>query len=244
MSGHSKWANIKHRKGRQDAVKGKIYTKMARLITVSAREGGADPNYNANLKAAIEKAKAANMPNDNIDRAVKKGAGNLDGSNFEEIQYEGYGPGGVAVIVKVLTDNRNRAAADVRYFFSKAGGNLGANGSVSFMFDKKGVLIIDNEDEKIEEDEFMLLAIEAGAEDISFEDGIIEVITEPTEFMAVMDALKNEGFNFEKAEVTYIPQNYQSLEDDKIKPMQRMLDMMDESDDIQDVYHNWEEDEE
>ncbi|WIF94350.1 YebC/PmpR family DNA-binding transcriptional regulator [Caminicella sporogenes] len=239
MAGHSKWANIKHRKGKQDAKRAKMFTKLARCIMVAAREGGSDPEYNSALKSAIEKAKAANMPNDNIERAIKKGAGELDGVNYEEITYEGYGPGGVAVFVEVLTDNRNRAAADVRHYFTKCGGNLGANGCVSWMFDKKGVLIIDRTDE-IDEEELMVQAIDAGAEDFNSEEEYFEITTAPDDFANVRDVLKQAGYTFSTAEISYIPQNYQKLEsEDDIKNMNKLIDLLEDNDDVQNVYHNW-----
>lgn len=245
MAGHSKWANIKHRKGRQDAKRAKMFTKLARAIMVAAREGGSDPEYNASLKTAIEKAKAANMPNDNIERAVKKGAGELDGSSYEEITYEGYGPSGVAVMVQCLTDNKNRTAADVRHYFSKYGGNLGATGCVSFLFDKKGVLIIDKED-GIDEEELMMQAIEAGAEDFSTEE-YFEITTAPEDFSQVRDSLKEAGYKFSTAEVSYIPQTTTKLtSEDDTKNMNKLIDALEDNDDVQEVYHNWDmpEDEE
>jgi YebC/PmpR family DNA-binding regulatory protein len=239
MAGHSKWANIKHRKGRQDAKRAKMFTKLARAITVAAREGGGDPEYNANLKTAIEKAKAANMPNDNIDRAIKKGVGETGGANFEEIMYEGYGPSGVAVMVQCLTDNKNRTAADVRHYFTKYGGNLGASGCVSFMFDRKGVLIIDNED-GIDEEELMMQAIEAGAEDFSTEEGYFEITTAPEDFPQVRDALKEAGYKFSTAEVSFIPQTMTKLtSEDDLKNMSKLIDALEDNDDVQEVYHNW-----
>ncbi|MDK2919850.1 MAG: hypothetical protein PWQ37_2583 [Candidatus Petromonas sp.] len=239
MAGHSKWANIKHRKGKQDAKRAKIFTKLGRYIMVAAREGGSDPEYNPALKTAIEKAKAANMPNDNIERAIKKGAGELEGVNYEEITYEGYGPSGVAVFVEVLTDNKNRTAADVRHYFTKCGGNLGANGCVSFMFDRKGVLIIDRE-EGMDEEEVMLQAIEAGAEDFTIEEEYFEITTSPEDFITVRDELKEAGYKFSTAELSYIPQNYQKLESkEDIKNMNKLIDLLEDNDDVQNVYHNW-----
>jgi YebC/PmpR family DNA-binding regulatory protein len=231
--------NIEGRKNKQDAQRAKIFTKLGRYIMVAAREGGSDPEYNAALKTAIEKAKAANMPNDNIDRAVKKGAGELEGMSFEEITYEGYGPGGVAVLVEVLTDNRNRAAADIRHYFSKYGGNLGANGCVSFMFDRKGVLIIDRE-ENMDDEEVMMEAIEAGAEDFSPEESYFEITTSPEDFSTVRDALKEAGYAFSTAEISYLPQNYQALQKQgEINNMNKLIDMLEDNDDVQNVYHNW-----
>lgn len=239
MAGHSKWANIKHRKGRQDAVRGKVFTKIARQLTVAAKEGGSDPEYNAGLKTAIEKAKAANMPNDNIKRAIQKGAGGADGVNYEEIRYEGYGPNGVAVIVECLTDNKNRTVADIKYYFDKNGGNLGTTGSVAFMFDRKGILLVDREDFGMDEEEMMMIALEAGAEDFEASDEFFEITTDPNDFSTVRDALSNENIPFVKAELTYIPQMQTSIPEDAYKNMNRMLEMMEDNDDIQNVYHNW-----
>ena len=241
MSGHSKWSTIKHKKGKEDAKRGKVFTKLARYIMVAAKEGGGDPDYNPSLKAAIDKAKAENMPNDNIERAVKKGTGEAGADIFEEISYEGYGPSGTAVIVNCLTDNRNRTASDVRQAFDKYGGNLGQSGSVSFMFDRKGFLAIERTEE-IDEDDLIMLAIEAGAEDfISGDDGF-EIITEPEDFNNVKDELLKEGYNFAAAEITYIPQTMVSLTDElDINNMEKMIDMLEDNDDVQEVYHNWEE---
>jgi len=239
MAGHSKWANIKHRKGRQDAARGKVFTKIARQLTVAAKEGGSDPEYNAGLKTAIEKAKAANMPNDNIKRAIQKGAGGADGVNYEEIRYEGYGPNGVAVIVECLTDNKNRTVADIKYYFDKNGGNLGTTGSVAFMFDRKGILLVDREDFGMDEEEMMMIALEAGAEDFEASDEFFEITTDPNDFSTVRDALSKENIPFVKAELTYIPQMQTSIPEDAYKNMNRMLDMMEDNDDIQNVYHNW-----
>ena len=240
MAGHSKWNNIKNKKGKEDARRGKIFTKLARYIMVAAKEGGGDPEYNPALKAAIEKAKAENMPNDNIERAIKKGTGELGADIFEEIIYEGYGPAGIAVFASCLTDNRNRTASEVRHAFDKYGGNLGQTGCVSFMFDRKGLIAIEKE-ESINEEELMMMAIDLGAEDfISDEDGF-EIITSPEDFNEVRDGLSENGFNFVVAEVTFIPQNTVSLTDEKdIKNMVKMIDVLEDNDDVQDVYHNWE----
>lgn len=232
---------IIQRKGKQDAKKAKEFTKLARYIMVAAREGGADPAYNAALMSAIEKAKAANMPNDNIDRAVKKGAGETDGAVFTELTYEGYGPGGVAVLVECLTDNTNRTAANIRSFYSKGKGNLGTNGCVSFMFDRKGVLVIDKKatmnDEEVEE-----AVIEAGAEDFSVEDEYYEVITDIGDFAGVRDALSAKGYEFSMAELRYLPQTMTKLTDEEdIKYMQKLIDYLEDDDDVQNVYHNWDE---
>lgn len=240
MAGHSKWANIKHRKGKQDSKKAQVFTKFARAIAVSVREGGADPTYNGTLAGLIDKAKSNNMPNDNIDRAIKKGAGELGDANFEEVTYEGYGPSGIAVIVKCLTDNRNRTAADVRYAFDKYGGNLGATGCVGWMFDRKGLLIVDKVDE-IDEEQLMLEAIDAGAEDFSSEDEYFEIITDSESFAKVRDILKEAGYAFSTAEITYLPQNETKLEEEKdIKNMVKMIDVLEDNDDVQEVFHNWE----
>ncbi len=233
--------NIIDRKGKQDAKKAKIYTKLARLITVAAREGGGDPVYNANLKNAIDKAKAQNMPNDNIDRAIKKGTGELGGNAFETITYEGYGPNGVAVIVEALSDNRNRTAGDVRYAFDKNGGNLGTSGCVSFMFDRKGQMVIEKTD-AIDEDEITMAAIEAGAEDFVVEEEAYVVITSPEDFSSVKDALLEAGYEFFSADIVYIPQTSVALTNaDDIKKMKRMIDTLEDFDDVQEVHHNWDE---
>ncbi|MEW8972628.1 MAG: YebC/PmpR family DNA-binding transcriptional regulator [Tissierellaceae bacterium] len=244
MAGHSKWNNIKNKKGKEDAKRAKVFTKLGRYIMVAAKEGGSDPEYNPALKAAIDKAKAENMPNDNIDRAIKRGAGELGADNFEEIIYEGYGPSGIAVFATCLTDNRNRTASDVRHAFDKCGGNLGQSGSVTFMFDRKGLVAIERDD-SIDEDELTMLAIELGAEDFeSSEDGF-EIITSPEDFNSVKEGLKSEGYEFAVAEITYIPQSTVSLaSEDDIKNMEKLIDMLEDSDDVQEVYHNWEMEEE
>jgi len=232
---------IINRKGKQDAKKAKIFTKLGRVLMVAARDGGSDPEYNPALKTAIEKAKVSNMPNDNIDRAIKKGAGELEGMSFEEMTYEGYGPAGVAVLVEVLTDNKNRAAADVRSYFTKSKGNLGANGCVSFMFDRKGVLVIDrNEDMDVETVEMDI--IESGAEDLSIEDTHFEVYTAIEDFGIVRDALSEKGYEFSMSELRYLPQTSTSMTDeDDIKNMNKLIDLLEDCDDVQNVYHNWEE---
>ena len=232
---------IINKKSKMDAKKAKIFTKLGRYISVAAREGGSDPEYNAALKSAIEKAKAANMPNDNIERAIKKGAGELGNVVYDEFTYEGYGPGGVAVLVEILTDNKNRAAADVRSYFTKCNGNLGANGCVSFMFDNKGVLIIDKS-ENINEEELEMQVIEAGAEDFAIEDEYYEIITEVSDFAVVRDTLKDLGYEFSMAELRYLPQTMTKLtNEDDIKKMEKLIDLLEDSDDVQNVYHNWEE---
>lgn len=244
MAGHSKWSNIKERKGKEDAKRAKEFSKLGRYIMVAAREGGSDIEYNPALKTAIEKAKAANMPNDNIDRAVKKGAGELEGESYEEVVYEGYGPSGVAVFVECLTDNRNRTAPDVRHAFDKGGGNLGQSGCVAFIFDRKGIVAIERS-ESIDEDELMLTAIDLEAEDFTSEDEGFEVITSPEDFNDVRDGLKEAGYEFAIAELTYIPKNTVKLEDPKdVKSMETLIELLEDNDDVQEVYHNWEIDEE
>lgn len=240
MAGHNKWSTIKNKKGKEDAKRGKVFTKLARMIIVAAREGGIDPEYNSSLKTAIEKAKAENMPNDNIERALKKAAGDADSDNFEEVIYEGYGPEGTAVLVSCLTDNRNRTAADVRHAFDKYGGNLGQTGSVSYMFERKGLLVLDGE--KLDEEEFMMEALEAGAEDFTSEDGIFEVVTATDDFSSVRDTLSTAGHEFLKAELYYLPSNYNDINsEENIKNMEKMIDALEDNDDVQDVYHNWNE---
>ncbi len=240
MAGHSKWNNIKNRKGKEDAKRAKVFTKLGRYIMVAAKEGGPDPDYNPALKAAIDKAKAENMPNDNIERAIKKGSGELGADNYEEIIYEGYGPGGIAVFAACLTDNRNRTAPDVRHAFDKGGGNMGQSGCVTFMFDRKGMIAIERTD-SIDEDELTMLAIDLGAEDFVSEDEGFEVITSVEDFNTVKDGLAEAGYEFAMAELTYIPQNTISLTNpDDIKNMQKLIDMLEDNDDVQEVYHNWE----
>ncbi|NLM11089.1 MAG: YebC/PmpR family DNA-binding transcriptional regulator [Clostridiaceae bacterium] len=241
MAGHSKWSNIKHKKERTDAQKGKIFTKLGREIAVAVKAGGPDPNTNSRLKDAIAKAKANNMPNDNIMRSIKKASGDLTSDNFEEIVYEGYGPGGVAVIVETLTDNRNRTAGDIRHLFDKFGGNLGTTGCVSFMFDKRGQIIIEKT-ESVDEDNLMMTALEAGALDIVGEEEFFEIITEPQDFSKVAEALENEGYKFEAAEVAMIPQSTTALTDeDMISNMEKLIERLEDHDDVQNIYHNWEQ---
>ncbi|MGL6107958.1 YebC/PmpR family DNA-binding transcriptional regulator [Romboutsia sp.] len=232
--------NIINKKGKQDAKRAKVFTKHARAIAVAAKEGGGNPDYNANLKTAIEKAKADNMPNDNIDRAVAKGAGAGANENYETIVYEGYGPGGVAVIVETLTDNKNRTAGNVRYYFDKNGGNLGTSGCVSFMFDNKGQILIEANDE-VSEEELMDVALEAGAEDFITEEDGYEVITTPEDFAAVRDELQAKGYSFISAAVKLIPQTTTELTDEaQLKNMNKLVDMLEDDDDVQNIFHNWE----
>ncbi|HLR42243.1 MAG TPA: YebC/PmpR family DNA-binding transcriptional regulator [Pseudogracilibacillus sp.] len=240
MAGHSKWHNIQHRKGAQDKKRGKIFMRHAKLIYTAAKEGGGDPEMNSALRLAIEKAKADNMPNDNIDRAIKKATGTLDGANYEEVTYEGYGPSGTAVIVHTLTDNRNRTAAEVRHAFSKNGGNLGETGCVSFMFERKGIIVIVDEAGEIDEDEITMAAIEAGADDIEVVDKVYEVITTPDEFAAVRDDLIAQGYDIADAEITLIPQTYVDLTEETKEQATALIDMLEDNEDVQDVHHNME----
>ncbi|KXO14767.1 YebC/PmpR family DNA-binding transcriptional regulator [Peptoniphilus sp. GNH] len=242
MSGHSKWNNIKNKKGKEDAKRGRIFTKLGRYIMVAARDGGPDPDYNPSLKAAIDKAKAENMPNDNIERAIKKGNGELGDSNFEEVTYEGYGPGGVAVIVECLTDNRNRTAPDVRHAFDKFGGNLGTSGSVTFMFEKKGQIGIEKSD-SIDGDELMMLALELGAEDVIEREEAYEILTKQEDYSSVRDGLEKEGYDFIVSEVAYLPSTMAEINDEEIiAKLDKMIDMLEDNDDVQEVYTNWERD--
>lgn len=242
MSGHSKFANIKHKKERNDSTKGKIFTKLGREIAVAVKEGGADPNANSRLKDIIAKAKANNMPNDTIDRSIKKAAGDANAVNYEFVTYEGYGPNGTAIIVEALTDNKNRTASNVRNAFTKGNGNVGTQGCVSFMFDKKGQIIIDKEECDMEADELMMTALDAGAEDFSEEEDSFEILTDPDSFSEVREKLEKTGIKMAQADVTMIPQTWVDLtEDNDIKMMNRTLDLLDEDDDVQEVYHNWNE---
>ena len=240
MSGHSKFANIKHKKEKNDAAKGKVFTRIGREIAVAVKEGGADPANNSKLRDVIAKAKANNMPNDTIDRGIKKAAGADSADNYEHATYEGYGPNGVAIIVDTLTDNKNRTAANLRSAFTKGGGNVGAQGSVSFMFDRKGQIVIDKEECDMTADDLMMIALDAGAEDFSEEEDSFEVLTDPDDFSAVRLAMEEAGIPMASAEVTMIPQTYVELTDAKdIANIQKTLDMLDDDDDVQDVYHNW-----
>ena len=242
MSGHSKFANIKHKKEKNDKAKGKIFTIIGREIAVAVKEGGADPLNNSRLRDVIAKAKANNMPNDTIERGIKKAAGDLAGVNYETVVYEGYGPSGIAVIVKALTDNKNRTASNVRNAFTKGNGNVGTPGCVSYMFDQKGQIIIDKEECDMDADDLMMMALDAGAEDFNEEDDSFEILTDPDQFSVVREALEKEGIKMVQAEVTMIPQTWGQLTDEKdIKFFQRTLDLLDEDDDVQEVYHNWDE---
>ncbi len=245
MSGHSKWHNIQKTKGAADAKRAQTFTKIAREMIVAVKEGGSgDPNNNSRLATVIAKAKAANMPNDNIKRTIDKALGSGDTSNYERINYEGYGPNGVAVIVEAMTDNRNRTASEMRHYFDKYGGNMGATGCVSWSFDRKGVIIIDNEDGELDEDTVMEAALEAGADDFEPDGEIFNVYTQPDNVAAVAEALTNAGYSLLSAQAEMIPQNgYIKLTDEgDIKNMQKMLDMFEDNDDVQHVYHNWDND--
>lgn len=242
MSGHSKFANIKHRKEKNDSAKGKVFTVIGREIAVAVKEGGADPANNNKLRDVIAKAKANNMPNDTIDRGIKKAAGDANSVNYEYVSYEGYGPNGIAIIVDALTDNKNRTASNVRNAFTKGNGNVGTQGCVSFMFDKKGQIIIDKEECDMVADDLMMTALDAGAEDFAEEEDSFEVITDPDNFSEVRETLEKAGIPMAQAEVTMIPQTWVELVDDKdVKSMQKTLDLLDEDDDVQQVYHNWDE---
>ena len=240
MSGHSKFANIKHKKERNDAAKGKVFTIIGREIAVAVKEGGPDPMNNSRLRDAVAKAKANNMPNDTIDRGIKKAAGDLGSVNYENVTYEGYGPSGCAIIVQTLTDNRNRTASDVRSAFTKGNGSVGTLGCVSFMFDEKGQIVIDKEEYETDPDELMMKVLDAGAEDFSDEEDSYVVYTTPADFSQVREALEKEGIPMADASVTMIPQTYVTLNETDLKALQRTLDMLDESDDVQAVYHNCE----
>ncbi len=248
MSGHSKWANIKRKKEKTDSQKGKIFTKLGREIAIIVKQGGPDPESNSKLKDAIAKAKAANMPNDNIMRCIKKASGEQGGADYEEITYEGYGPGGVAVIVEATTDNKNRTAGDVRHYFDKFGGNLGTTGCVSFMFNKKGIILVEKSD-RINEDDIMMEAIDAGAEDFKVEDEYYEITTGPDDFSGVRTNLESKGYEFLEADVELVPVTTTKLTDAKqIELMDKLIEYLEDMDDVQNVFHNWdmpeEEDEE
>lgn len=235
MAGHSKWANIKHRKGRQDAARGKLFAKLAKRIEVAAREGGGDPGFNPTLATAVEKAKAASMPNDNIDRAIKRGTGEVEGAVYEEIWYEGYGPGGVALYVQILTDNRNRAASDVRSTFTRSGGSLGEPGSVAYLFGQKGLIIAEGDEEDV-----MLAALEAGAEDVQDAgDGMFEVITEPGDLAEVRKAITEAGVTVESADVTQLPSSTVPVAETDARRLLRLIDNLDDLDDVQAVFSNY-----
>mgnify|MGYP000898254244 FL=1 len=239
MSGHSKWANIKHQKARSDEKKGKEFTKIAKELIIAARQGGGDPEGNSKLKMMIQKAKAINMPNDNIARAIKKGAGELEGDAFEELLYEGYGPNGVAVMLDIATDNRNRTASEIRHLFSKHNGNLGESGCVAWMFKRCGLITVNRENIDTDPDEFMLKVLEFGAEDVRDDDDVIEVITAPDDFMAVKEAMEQDGISIEDADIVMLPQNMVDINDEEqARKIMKLIDVLEDHDDVQNVYMN------
>lgn len=244
MSGHNKWSTIKQKKGKNDAARAKVFTKIGRELIVAIKEGGsADPSVNSKLKDCIAKAKAANVPNDNIERIIKKASSDADSTNYEAVTYEGYGPNGVAVIVEALTDNRNRTAGEIRHYFDKFGGNMGTSGCVSFMFSLKGIIVLDNEEGTIDEDKAMEDILEAGGDDFSFEDGCVEITTDPKEVENVANALRDMGYTVVSAEAEQVPSTYTTLTDeDQIKKMGLLLETLEDNDDVQNVWHNWDMD--
>ncbi|NLL43666.1 MAG: YebC/PmpR family DNA-binding transcriptional regulator [Firmicutes bacterium] len=237
MAGHSKWANIKHKKAKEDAKRGQIFTKAGRKITVAAKEGGPDPEMNVRLRLAIEEARAVNMPNDNIERAIARAVGGLEGATYSEVFYEGYGPGGVAIMLDTLTDNRNRTAGEVRHRFSKYGGNLGESGCVAWMFERRGLLVVEREG--ADEDEVMLLALEAGAVDVVTEGDVIEIHTDPSDFIAVKENLEEQGLKFLGAEISFIPQNTVAISEDQVETVEKLIELLEELDEVQEVYSNY-----
>lgn len=243
MAGHSKWKNIQRRKNAQDAKRGKVFMKLAKDIYVAAKEGGGDPETNPSLRLVVDKAKAANMPNENIDRAIKKATGNLEGVSYEEIVYEGYGAGGTAVMVEILTDNKNRTAAEVRHAFSKHDGNLGESGCVSFMFDRKGLIVINQEDVSVSEEDFMLEVIDCGAEEYEVNDGTFQIYTEPEEYKNVKTEMESRGYLIASSEITMFPQTLAKLEAEEATKVVKLIDTLEDLDDVQEVYHNLEIDE-
>ena len=240
MSGHSKWHNIQAKKGKADAARGKIFTKLGRELLIAVKQGGPDPAGNSKLKDVIAKCKAANMPNDTINNAIKKASGAGNNENYEEITYEGYGPSGVAVIVEAATDNKNRTAADVRHAFDKAGGNLGTSGCVSYMFNKKGVIVVEKESTSMDEEELMMLAIEAGAEDFKTLDEVYEITTDPSDFSLVREKLEEAGISFLEASVQMVPTTTVSLDEKGQERMEKLIERLDDLDDVSNIYHNWE----
>lgn len=241
MSGHSKWATIKRKKGAIDAQRGKAFTKIGRELAVAVKEGGPDPANNSKLRDAIAKAKSNNMPNDTIQRSIKKAAGEAGGNDYVEMVYEGYGPSGVAVMVETLSDNKNRTAGDLRHYFDKYGGNLGQNGCVSFMFDRKGVIVVEKAD-GIDEDTIMMDALDCGADDMTSEEECYEITTSPENFSATREALEEKGYTFAQAEISYIPQTLTQLtNEDDVKNMRKLIEMLEDNDDVQNVYHSWDE---
>ncbi|MGN1297791.1 MAG: YebC/PmpR family DNA-binding transcriptional regulator [Clostridia bacterium] len=239
MSGHSKWHNIQAKKGKADAARGKIFTKLGRELLIAVKEGGPDPAGNSKLKNVIAKCKAANMPNDTINNAIKKAS--TSNENYEEITYEGYGPNGVAVIVEASTDNKNRTAADVRHVFDKAGGNLGTNGCVSYMFNKKGIIVIEKEATTMDEEELMMLAVDSGAEDFESQEEIYEITTEPSDFTTVREKLEEAGLEFLEAQIQMVPTTTVALDEKGVEKMERLIEKLEELDDVSEIYHNWEQ---
>ncbi|MBQ6249082.1 MAG: YebC/PmpR family DNA-binding transcriptional regulator [Oscillospiraceae bacterium] len=244
MSGHSKWHNIQKTKGAADAKRSAAFTKIAKEIIVAVKQGGSgDPAYNSSLATVVAKAKAANMPNDNIKRTIEKALGNGNTDNYESVTYEGYGPNGIAVIVEALTDNRQRTAPEVRHYFDKYGKGLGAQGCVSWSFDRKGVIVIDNEDEELDEDTVMMDALDSGAADFEADGPVFEITTDPNDFNAVVAALESKGYHFVSADIEMVPQNYVTMTDpDDVKNMEKLLDMLEDNEDVQNVWHNWQQD--
>lgn len=241
MSGHSKWNNIKNKKEKSDAQRGKVFTKLGREILVAVKEGGPDPSSNSKLKDVIAKCKANNMPNDNIERSIKKAAGDGNLANYEDVVYEGYGPNGVAIIIEAMTDNRNRTASDVRHILDKFGGNLGATGCVGWMFDKKGVIVVERASCKMDEEELMMEALEGGADNFESDDEFFEITSSPEDFSKLREYLEEKGIEFIEAEVKMIPQNYMSLGEDAARKMGLIVEKLEELDDVQEIYHNWDE---
>ena len=241
MSGHSKWHNIQAKKGKADAARGKVFTKLGRELLIAVKQGGPDPAGNSKLKDVIAKCKAANMPNDTINGAIKRAAGAGNNENYEEITYEGYGPNGVAIIVNATTDNRNRTAADVRHVFDKAGGSLGTTGCVSYMFNRKGIIVIERTATSMSEDDLMMLALECGAEDFSSEDEYYEITTSPEDFSSVREALEAKGLTFAEADIQMVPTTYVDLDEKGAEKMERLIERLDELDDVSEIFHNWNE---
>ncbi len=241
MSGHSKWHNIQAKKGKADAARGKVFTKLGRELLIAVKQGGPDPAGNSKLKDVIAKCKAANMPNDTINNAIKKASGAGNAENYEEITYEGYGPNGVALIVEANTDNKNRTAADVRHAFDKCGGNLGTSGCVSYLFERKGIIVIERASTNLTEDDMMMLALDSGAEDFSSEEECYEITTSPEDFSSIREKLESQGLTFLEAEIQMVPSTYIQLDEKGAEKMQRLIDMLEDLDDVMNVYHNWDE---
>lgn len=236
MSGHSKWANIKNKKAKGDAQRSNVFTKIGREIAIAVKQGGPNPDSNSRLRDVISKAKAANMPNDNIKRSIQKASGELGNVNYEEVSYEGYGAGGVAIIVECLTDNKTRTVGDVRHYFDKCGGQMGNSGCVSFMFDRQGVIVIDSSG--LDEDDFIMMALDAGAEDVITEEGVFEVVTTPADYQSVRDSLEEKGLTIISSEIEMVPQNTVTPDGDTVNKIIKLIDMLEDNDDVQNVYHN------